>query len=214
MCPGSVAGLGCVHGWHACSHHDCDGPGRRAWMSRFATSTFVERRLRRRARRRDGIRRLLTAAKIVARWTSIMVAVSASIAIAAGLAGFVPPASDPPLMLELVRVMTCTLSLTAFASVTFVVFAKPSVRDWGSSGRVGAVRQRGRQQRSARLSPGRRRRGHHRPRARHARVRGGRAELTVQHANGRHLGRHRPVHDHPRESRLSRAIDSAGARRR
>lgn len=97
---------------------------------RFATSTFVERRLRRRARRRDGIRRLLPAAKTVARWTSIMVAVTASFAIAAGLAGFVPPASDPPLMLELVRVMTYTLSLTAFASVTFVVFAKQSIGDW------------------------------------------------------------------------------------
>ena len=97
---------------------------------RFATSTFVERRLRRRAGRRDSIRRLLPAAKTAARWTSIMVAVTASVAIAAGLAGFVPPANDPPLMLELVRVMTYTLSLTAFASVTFVVFAKPSVRDW------------------------------------------------------------------------------------
>ena len=97
---------------------------------RFATSTFVEPRLRRRARRRDLIRRLLPAAKTVARWTSILVAVTASVAIAAGLAGFVPPTSDPPLPLELTRVMTYTLSLTAFASVTFVAFAKPSVRDW------------------------------------------------------------------------------------
>ena len=97
---------------------------------RFATSTFVERRLRRRARRRDLIRRRLPASKTVALWTSILVAVTASVAIAAGLAGFVPPASDPPLLLKLARVMTYTLSLTAFASVTFVAFAKPSVRDW------------------------------------------------------------------------------------
>jgi hypothetical protein len=105
-----------------------------AWVARlderFAMSTFVERRLRRRARRRDRIRRLLPAAKAVARRASILVAVAASVAIAAGLAGFVPPASDPPLLLELARVMTYTLSLTAFASFTFVAFAKPLVRDW------------------------------------------------------------------------------------
>jgi hypothetical protein len=60
---------------------------------RFATSTFVKRRLRRRARRRDLIRCLLPAAKAVARWAGILVAGVASVAIAAGLAGFVPPAS-------------------------------------------------------------------------------------------------------------------------
>lgn len=99
---------------------------------RFATSTYLERRLRRRARRRNATRRLLPAAKAVARWTSVLVALTGGVAIAAGLAGFAPPApaSSPPPLLELTRVITYTLSLTAFASIAFVAFAKPAVRDW------------------------------------------------------------------------------------